>query len=114
LALKEVVPMFVRVAAILFLVGCTSSSGQPTGISNLSCPPDSTLTYANFGEDSISTNCLSCHNRTSPLLTMQAQVQAEASTILEIAVYTDAMPRSANMPLPERELLGEWLACGAP
>ena len=104
--------MFVRVAAILFLVACTSS-GQPTGISNLSCPPDSTLTYANFGEDSIAANCLSCHNRTKPLLTTQAQIQAEASTILDVAVYTDAMPRNANMPLPERELLGEWLACGA-
>ena len=106
--------MSVRVAAILFLVSCTSSSGQSTGISDLSCPPDSTLTYANFGEESISTNCLSCHNRTRPLLTTQSQVQAEASTILELAVYTDAMPRNAGMPLPERELLGEWLVCGAP
>jgi hypothetical protein len=41
-------------------------------------------------------------------------VQANAAAILDVAVYTDAMPSDANMALAERELLGEWLACGAP
>jgi len=36
------------------------------------------------------------------------------SLILQNAVYTDAMPQNADMPLMERENLGEWLACGAP
>jgi uncharacterized membrane protein len=74
------------------------------------------LTYANFGEELFVANCTThgCHDRKNPVLTTQAQIQAHASAILDEAVYTDAMPDSGDMPLRERELLGEWLACGAP
>ena len=59
-------------------------------------------------------NCLHCHIHQRPVLTTQAQVQASAAAILDQAVYTDAMPQKAGMDIAEREMLGEWLSCGAP
>jgi hypothetical protein len=106
--------MLCRSAVVFALVAGCSSGGKPTGISNLSCPPGSTLTYENFGEAAISSQCLSCHRTESPRLTSQAEIWVHADAIMEAAVYTDAMPQDANMPLAERQLLGEWLACGAP
>src|SRR5689334_8898558 len=98
----------------LTLAGCTSSATS-TGISPLTCPPDTTLTYANFGSAFISDNCLSCHaSKNSPTLTTQAQIQLNKSRILSAAVYSEAMPKDATMDIAERQLLGEWLACGAP
>jgi hypothetical protein len=95
------------------LAAC-SSSGNPTGIAPETCPTDSTLTYTSFGESFVATNCLSCHDRQQPVLTSQAAIQANSANILDVAVYTDAMPQSSNMSIDERQLLGEWLACGAP
>lgn len=105
--------MFRSVAALLLVAACTSSASS-TGISDLSCPADSTLNYSNFAQDVISTRCLSCHDAKSPHLVTQAEVKAQAAQILDAAVYTDAMPAGGNMTLDERKLLGEWLACGAP
>src|SRR5689334_1440475 len=105
--------MFRNVAALLFFAACTSGASS-TGISELSCPPDSTLTYANFAQDVVSTRCSSCHDNESPRLLTQAQIKAQAPQILNAAVYTDAMPASGGMTLDERRLLGEWLVCGAP
>jgi uncharacterized membrane protein len=105
--------MFRNVAALLLVGACTSGASS-TGISELSCPPDSTLSYANFAQDAISAHCLSCHDNKSPRLMTQAEVKAQATSILDAAVYTDAMPAGGSMTLDERKLLGEWLACGAP
>ena len=59
--------------------------------------------------------CLSCHaSKESPRLSTQAQVQAAATRILDEAVYTTARPEGRGISVAERELLGEWLACGAP
>jgi uncharacterized membrane protein len=91
------------------------SSPESTGIATVSCPADSTLTYENFGSPLLTDNCLSCHAaRQSPVLGTQAQVQANASRILQAAVYTTVMPDGGSMATAERALLGEWLACGAP
>ena len=60
-------------------------------------------------------NCLECHGtKDQPTLKTQAQVLANSDRILQAAVYTDTMPKSSNMDVAQRELLGEWLACGAP
>ena len=97
------------------LAACTSATSTGITSSNLSCPSDSTLTYANFGSDFMSTNCLSCHaTRDSPHLTTQATIQANASRILDQAVYSTAMPQGGDLSTEERQMLGEWLACGAP
>jgi hypothetical protein len=108
--------MGIRLAALAVLLSsCTGASS--TGIEPISCPPGGTqLTYVNFGEELISSNCTTrgCHDQKSPRLTTQADIKAHASAILDEAVYTDAMPENRDMLLAEREKLGEWLACDAP
>jgi uncharacterized membrane protein len=105
--------MLYRFAIALAL--CTACSGaQDTGIEPVTCSTESTLTYENFGKDLIDTNCLECHDTRSPRLETLAQIRTQADEILDTAVYTDAMPEENGMPLQQRELLGEWLACGAP
>jgi hypothetical protein len=110
--------MLVRIAicGAMLAAACTDE-GKPTGIEPLECPPEgTTLTYANFGEPLISSNCTArgCHDRRVPVLTTQDGVQAAADDILDAAVYTDAMPRTGTMTIDDRRLLGEWLVCGAP
>jgi uncharacterized membrane protein len=98
---------------LVSLAACTGASS--TGIAKVSCATDSTLTYANFGQAFVSDNCLSCHaTKERPFLSTQAEVAANASKILDQAVYTNAMPQNADIDNAEREMLGEWLACGAP
>lgn len=106
--------MLVRLATLAALLSaCTSANS--TGIQPMQCPPTGTpLTYANFGDELFANYCLSCHDRTRPEFTTQAAIQQNADKILQAAVYTDAMPQSADMTLTEREKLGEWLSCGAP
>ena len=105
-----------RITAVSFallLAACTSGATS-TGIQEVTCPPDSTLTYANFGQAMVSTECMSCHADKSPKLATQESIKAHAADILDTAVYTDAMPQDGTMSIEERQLLGEWLACGAP
>lgn len=97
-----------RFTLLSLLFACSSS--QPTGIT-ATC--DTTLTYANFGETFISDNCLSCHaNKERPTLSTQAQVQQNLSKIMSEAVYSTSMPEDADMALADRQMLGNWLACG--
>jgi hypothetical protein len=102
-----------RLILVAGLAACTSSA-ESTGISEVSCPTDSTLTYDNFGAAFITSNCLSRHTTRGPVLTSQVVVRSNSGEILALAVYTTAMPEDAEMSIDERALLGEWLACGAP
>jgi len=103
-----------RLSIALLLAACTAGP-QSTGIENVMCTTDSTLTYANFGQALIASSCLSCHtNRQRPQLDTQAAVQANTGAIIELAVYTDAMPKNGDLTTGQRMQLGEWLACGAP
>ena len=98
------------------LSACTSGS-SPSGITqqSLTCPPDSTLTYDNFGESFIADNCLSCHTKNDqPHLTSVDAVRSHAAKIISAAVTSTSMPRGSNMTDDERSMLGEWLTCGAP
>lgn len=98
----------------LALTACTTAP-ESTGISAVSCPPDNTLTYSTYGQAFIQDNCLSCHkSKERPTLTTQAEIQANATRILNEAVYTNAMPEDANMAIADRQTLGQWIACGAP
>jgi uncharacterized membrane protein len=101
-------------ALLLFGLSACPSSATSTGIEQLSCSPDSTLTYSNFGQQVIETQCMSCHDTESPALGTLAQIRSHAPAIMDQAVYTNAMPEEGSMTLEERRLLGEWLACGAP
>lgn len=101
---------------LLLCIALTACSGaESTGIAPVACPPASTLTYANFGSTFVTNHCLECHDRKeSPTLSTQTQVLAHRAEILRAAVYTNAMPENEDITIAERELLGEWLACGAP
>jgi hypothetical protein len=112
--------MRISLAAVLvssgLLVSC-GSDGEPTGST---CPPDSTLTYASFGQTFIATNCLSCHaSRESPRLATLADIQANRGEIDKVAAagpnaVNTIMPEDGSVDTAERQRLGEWLACGAP
>lgn len=106
--------MMHRLVVLCFVLGACNSA-ESTGIPPVSCPTGSTLTYANFGSAFMTDHCLECHaTRESPKLTTEVQIVANRSRILQQAVYTNAMPDDADMSIAEREMLGEWLACGAP
>jgi hypothetical protein len=108
--------MLFRFAALLALASACSGASS-TGIEPVTCPPaGTTLTYANFGEELFANHCTTsgCHDRKQPVLTTQAAIQQHTAAILDEAVYTDAMPENHDMAFHDRELLGEWLACGAP
>lgn len=106
--------MFRAVLVCLAIAGCaTNSSGVDPA--SITCPPDSTLTYENFGRVLVADQCLSCHtSKERPALTTQAAIQSSRQVIIGAAVTSTKMPKDSSMPLDEREMLGEWLACGAP
>ena len=106
------------IRSLLFIAlvsACASDPSSGIAASEVTCPPDSTLTYASFGQVFISDNCLSCHtSKERPTLTTQAAVETNASAIITAAVTSVRMPASGSLSIDERRLLGEWLACGAP
>lgn len=106
--------MFRAVLLCVLIAGCSGASSTGIDVSTLTCPPDSTLTYENFGQPLFENRCLSCHDRKRPILETVDQILANRDSILQEAVATTSMPQNEDMPLEERELLGEWLACGAP
>jgi uncharacterized membrane protein len=63
----------------------------------------------------IADNCLTCHaGKQNPRLDTLQAVQDNAQAIISSAVLTTKMPKSETMVTDERQLLGEWLSCGAP
>ena len=100
---------------VLFIAACTGSSPSGIAASEVVCPPDSTLTYESFGSVFLADNCLSCHtSKDRPALTSKAAVQANKGAIIDVAVVSTTMPANSGLAVEERQLLGEWLACGAP
>ena len=116
----------------LLAIGCsggnTSVFGPPT---EATCPPGSTLTYENFGKPFMEAYCTRCH---SSELVGAARMGAPSfhdfdtrSGIFVVADHIDettaAGPAATNQGMPiggakptlaERQMLGEWLACGVP
>ena len=104
----------------LLALGCGGSGpGDSTGST---CPTDSTLTYANFGQPFVAQNCLSCHRAggpQSPTLSTLDQIRANKDVIDRVAAagpnaVNTYMPDGNSVPEAERRKLGEWLACDAP
>src|SRR5215468_3620050 len=90
---------------------------QPSGLtpSDITCPPDSTLSYENFGKLVIADNCLTCHGgKQNPRLDTQEAVQDNTQATIDATVISTKMPKGSTMVTDERQLLGEWLSCGAP
>jgi hypothetical protein len=108
--------MIRRIAILLLFAACSGGSSS-TGIdvSSITCPPDSTLTYESYGQLVIEEHCLACHaGKESPRLGTVEEIRANKNSILREAVASTAMPDNSDMTLEERQVLGEWLACGAP
>jgi uncharacterized membrane protein len=102
-------------ACNLIFAACATDLSTGIDTSTLTCPTDSTLSYETYGKVAIEQHCLSCHaTKEKPRLNTLEEIRANRSAILGAAVGSTRMPAGNDMPLPDRELLGEWLACGAP
>ncbi len=103
----------------LFVFGCGGGPGDSTGST---CPTDSSLTYATFGQAFMTDHCLSCHRAggpETPTLSTLPQIRANKEMIDRSAAagpnaVNTYMPEGSSVPEAERRKLGEWLACGAP
>jgi uncharacterized membrane protein len=105
------------------------SEGEPSGAA---CPQGSALTYTNFGQNFMATYCVSCHDSAktgnarngAPAFHDFDTLDGIKAVANHVDEYTAAGPSSVNEIMPEgdgpvptlaeREMLGEWLACGAP
>jgi uncharacterized membrane protein len=105
---------------VILLAGCAS---RPVPIDDVSCPEDGTaLTYDNFGAAFMAEHCNRCHSEGKS----GAPPDIRFDSLDEIRMHADrifiraaggnvTMPPGPNdPPADERELLAEWLACGAP
>ena len=109
-----------------------SDIGSDTGIDDpyiegRACPPDSPLTWENFGEALMLTQCIGCHSDqlaegaargSAPVgVDFNSHVQTQAWLL---RIYARSADDNSTMPpvdtiSPEmRVQLGDWLACGAP
>jgi hypothetical protein len=117
----------VGLLATLGAAGCSQSPFErvPSGAV---CPPDSTLTYENFGQPFMERYCIRCHSSQlhgaerngAPLFHDFDSLMGIVVVADHIDEYTAAGPNSVNERMPpngdkptfeERTQLGEWLAC---
>jgi mono/diheme cytochrome c family protein len=103
---------------VLALASCGEGLGDSTGST---CPPDSMLTYENFGQAFMQSHCTSCHGSSgpeSPALSSLEQVRGSLGDVDRAAAAGPSavntyMPEGGSVTEAERRELGEWLACGA-
>lgn len=98
----------------------------PTRLADRECPPDSVLTYESFGGPFIYSYCSGCHSKDLPegmrqeapmgsdFDTLDATREWSARIWARAADHNLTMPPIGGPDDDEREMLGEWLACGAP
>ena len=107
-------------------VGPDDVSDPPTSLAERACPDDSDLVYESFGAPFMITWCNGCHAASLPEgERAQAPMGIDFDTVEDVRKHADRIwARSAdhNLTMPpaggpdevEREMLGDWLACGAP
>ena len=90
------------------------------------CPPDSFLTYENFGWPHMLSFCTGCHSSMLPAdMRQMAPIEVNFDSVEDVREQAeriwarsgdqhDTMPPVGAAAEDERYLLGEWLACGAP
>lgn len=113
--------------------GCTKEGDAPEGpaarvpivTDGGACPPESFLSWENFGEPFLLDQCTGCHSSALPEGTRQnapmgvdfdgyENTRAWGSRIFARAAIDVSMP-PAYIEIPgERALLAEWLRCDAP
>ena len=123
--------------ALVFLLlkgdggGCCAHSSEVLGPpTETLCPPTSSLTYANFGEAFMMNYCTRCHDQAlKGDARMGAPANHDFDTLIgvqRVANHIDETaasgPAATNMTMPpdgtkpslaERQMLAEWIACGA-
>lgn len=130
---------YVGLASLGAMLGCGAQptddtsepledSGAPvaSSIEGRDCPPDSPLTYRNFGEGLMLDHCTGCHGdevvegeRSGAPITVNLTTQSQVQDWLE-RVYARSADTNTTMPIvdtistDDRWRLGDWLACGAP
>ena len=116
------------------LVGCGEPAEDAAGddddpvplIEGRDCPDEAWVTYESFGSPFLSNWCTGCHSsgleapdRQGAPLGMDFDTLAGARAHA-VRIYARAGDANATMPpasgphADERELLGDWLACGMP
>ena len=121
---------------LLFTMGhghgcCTEETAVLGPATGATCPPASTLTYASFGQVFMESYCTRCHSSTlsgadrngatafhdfdTRLGVLQVADHVDQAAGSGPNATNDQMPPDGAMPsLAEREMLAEWIACGAP
>lgn len=101
--------------------GCQGEEESET----TSCDTSSTLSYESFGGPFFLNWCTGCHSSKIPEGSRQdapveinfdsiADIRSHQSRIFDKAVHSHKMPPAGGPNDVERELLGQWLGCGAP
>ena len=112
--------------------GCCAHDDEVLGPATAAtCPPSSTLTYATFGQPFMESYCTRCHSSTltgddrngvtsfhdfdTHLGVRQVADHIDRAAGAGPGATNDQMPPDGAAPsLAEREMLAEWIACGAP
>src|SRR5258706_12785444 len=92
----------------LVVTACATNAPSGIAASDVRSPPDSTLTYVNFGEIFIADNCLSCHpSKARPDLSQLSVIQNNPQSLVRVAVTGTSMPKGSNMAIEDGQLLGD-------
>jgi uncharacterized membrane protein len=102
-----------------------AASGHWTELDEVSCPPDSQLSYENFAAGFFAAHCNTCHSvgvddrRGAPRAYVfdsyeQAFALRERVFLRSAADNSSMPPGPDDPPVEERDMLAEWIACGAP
>lgn len=114
---------FLLVAAIAMSL---SACGDTELLEEANCPPGGTdLTYESFGQSFLDDHCQRCHASASGDRNGAPSAYAfdTRDDVIEWAdrIYARSAASNTSMPpgpdgpaIEERDLLAEWLACGAP
>jgi len=102
------------IAGAMATGACDSgSTGAPT---KAVCDQTLELTWDTFGQDFLQTYCVRCHQSFNNLGTVQGRSAAiDSAAGAGPAAHNTYMPESGMRPsVEERQLLADWIACGAP
>jgi uncharacterized membrane protein len=113
----------VRALVAVIVAACDPA---PVSIDQHPCPPGGTdLTYANFGAAFVAAYCETCHAASGDARdgapdsfrfdTLDEIHQHAGRIFIRAAGPNATMPPGPNdPPRAERDMLADWLACGAP